>query len=195
MTPAPTRVDLFWIGSMWNNVNADGSAGEIKNGHGALYRLDPDLNVTQWRENLGIANTVAWNRQQTTFYFGDSMANKIYQYDYDSQSGAISKERVFFEGFSRGAPDGSAMDAEGYFWNCRYGGGCVVRVAPDGAVDRVVEMPVLNVTTCTFGGEDLRTLYITTAAAGAKPGDRFAGGLFALETETAGLAENKFRLE
>jgi len=185
----------LWIGSMWNNVNADGSPGEIKNGRGALYRLDPDLNVTLWRENLGIANTVAWNRQQTTFYFGDSMANAIYQYDYDSQSGAIANEQVFFAGFSRGAPDGSTIDAAGYLWNCRYGGGCVVRVAPNGSVDRVVEMPVLNVTTCTFGGEDLRTLYITTAAAGAKPGDRFAGGLFALEMETVGLAENKFRLE
>ena len=133
--------------------------GEIKNGHGALYRLDPDLKVTQWRENLGIANTVAWNRQRTTFYFGDSVANAIYQYDYDSESGAIANERVFWEGFSRGAPDGSAMDAEGYLWNCRYGGGCAVRVGPDGSVDRVVEMPVLNVTTCTFGGRITDAVY------------------------------------
>jgi sugar lactone lactonase YvrE len=184
----------LWIGSMWNNVKADGSAADLQNGHGALYRLDPDLKVTQWRQNLGIANTVAWNPQRTAFYFGDSMANVIYQYDYDSQSGDISRERAFFEGFPRGSPDGSAMDAEGFLWNCRYEGGCVVRVAPSGAIDRVVEMPTGNVTTCTFGGDDLRTLYITTAAAGAKPGDRFAGGLFALETETAGQAENRFLL-
>jgi sugar lactone lactonase YvrE len=184
----------LWIGSMWNNVNADGSPGEIKNGHGALYRLDPDLTVTQWRENLGIANTVAWNAQQNAFYFADSMANAIHRYDYDSASGAISNEQVFFAGFSRGAPDGSAMDADGYLWNCRYGGGCIVRVAPDGSVDRVVEMPVQNVTTCTFGGEDLRTLYITTAAAGAQPGVRFAGGLFALAVESEGQTENRFKL-
>jgi sugar lactone lactonase YvrE len=179
---------------MWNNVNADGSPGEIKNGHGALYRLDPDLQVRQYRENLGIANTLAWNPRHTAFYFADSMANAIYQYDYDLKSGAISNERVFFADFSRGAPDGSAMDAQGYLWNCRYGGGCVVRVAPNGSIDRVVDMPVSNVTTCTFGGKDLRTLYITTAAAGAKPGDRFAGGLFALATESAGQAENTFKL-
>jgi sugar lactone lactonase YvrE len=184
----------LWIGSMWNNVNADGSPGEIKNGHGALYRLDPDLQVRQYRENLGIANTLAWNPRHTAFYFADSMANAIYQYDYDLKSGAISNERVFFADFSRGAPDGSAMDAQGYLWNCRYGGGCVVRVAPNGSIDRVVDMPVSNVTTCTFGGKDLRTLYITTAAAGAKPADRFAGGLFALETETAGQPENTFKL-
>jgi sugar lactone lactonase YvrE len=184
----------LWIGSMWNNVNADGSPGDLQNGHGELFRLDPDLKVTQWRHNLGIANTVAWNPQRTAFYFGDSMANVIYRYDYDSQSGDISNERAFFEGFPRGSPDGSAMDAEGYLWNCRYGGGCVVRVAPSGSIDRVIEMPTGNVTTCTFGGDDLRTLYITTAAAGAKPGDRFAGGLFALQTEMDGLAENRFLL-
>jgi sugar lactone lactonase YvrE len=182
----------IWIGSMWNNVNADGSAGDLQNGHGALYRMDADLKVTEWRGELGIANTLAWNPQRTTFYFGDSMANVIYQYDYDSQSGAISNERPFLAGFPRGAPDGSAMDAEGYLWNCRYGGGCVVRVAPDGAIDRVIEMPAANVTTCTFGGEDLRTLYITTARAGANGAERFAGGLFSLKTETRGQAENRF---
>jgi len=184
----------LWIGSMSNNVNADGSPGDIQNGQGALFRLDADLTVTQWRGDLGIANTLAWNPPCTAFYVADSMANAIYQYDYDSQSGAIANERPFFTDFPRGAPDGSAMDAAGYLWNCRYGGGCVLRLAPDGSLDRVVEMPTPNVTTCTFGGADLRTLYITTAAAGAKPGDRFAGGLFTLKTETPGQAENKFVL-
>ena len=182
----------LWIGSMWNNVNADGSGGNIENGHGALYRVDPDSTVKEFRRDLGIANTLAWNPRRTVFYFADTTANVIYQYDYDAQNGVISNERDFFRDFGRGKPDGSAMDAEGYLWNCRYGGGCVVRVAPDGSIERTVEMPTPNVTTCTFGGADLRTLYITTAAAGAKPGDRFAGGLFTLETPVQGQAENRF---
>jgi sugar lactone lactonase YvrE len=70
----------------------------------------------------------------------------------------------------------------------------VVRIAPDGKIDRIVEMPTPNITTCTFGGVDLQRLYITTAAAGAKPGDRFAGGLFTLQTETHGQPENRFSL-
>jgi len=145
----------LWIGSMWNNVNADGSPGTLENGHGALYRVDPDLKVKEFRNGLGIANTVAWNAQRTAFYFADSMANLIYQYDYDATNGDITNERTFFRDFNRGAPDGSAMDAEGFLWNCRYGGSCIVRVAPNGAIDRVVEMPTPNVTTCTFGGADL----------------------------------------
>lgn len=184
----------LWIGSMGNNVNADGSSGNVERGHGALYRLNPDLSVKEFRRDLGIANTLAWNPQRTKFYFADSMANIVYQYDYDFQNGSISNECPFLQGFERGSPDGSAMDSEGFLWNCRYGGGCIVRVAPNGAIDRVVEMPTPNITTCTFGGTNLRTLYITTAAAGAKPGDRFAGGLFTLETEIPGQPENHFLL-
>ncbi len=184
----------LWIGTMWNNVNKDGSPGEIKNGHGCLYRVDPDQTSREFRRDLGIANTLAWNPQHTTFYFADSMANIVYQYDYHSTSGEIDNERPFFRDFGRGSPDGSAMDSAGFLWNCRYGGSCIVRVAPDGHIDRIVEMPTPNITTCTFGGPDLRTLYITTAAAGTKPGDRFAGGLFTLETEVQGQPENRFSL-
>jgi sugar lactone lactonase YvrE len=184
----------LWIGSMWNNVKPDGSPGDLVNGHGALYRIDPDQTVTEFRKGLGIANTLAWNAQHTTFYFADTMANVIYQYDYDAATSEIRNERPFFRDFGRGSPDGSAMDSEGFLWNCRYGGGCIVRVASAGGIDRIVEMPTPNVTTCTFGGADLRTLYITTAAAGSKPGDRFAGGLFAFQTEIQGQPENRFLL-
>ncbi len=182
----------LWIGSMWNNVNPDGSGSEEKDGHGVLYRIAPDNSIKEFRTGLGISNTLAWNPARTIFYFADSMANAIYQYDYDSSTSDISDERLFFQSFPRGAPDGSAMDAEGFLWNCRYGGGCIVRIAPSGQIDRIIEMPTANITTCTFGGNDLRTLYITTAAAGAKPGNRFAGGLFTLEVETPGQAENHF---
>ena len=70
----------------------------------------------------------------------------------------------------------------------------MVRLAPDGSVERVVEMPCGNVTTCTFGGPDLRTLYITTAANGRAPDERLAGSLFALESPVPGLPERVFRL-
>ena len=80
------------------------------------------------------------------------------------------------------------MDAEGYLWNCRFGGSCIVRVAPDGTIDRVIEMPVRNITTCAFGGVELRTLYITTASILTDPSDRLAGSLFALDVSVPGAA-------
>ena len=120
------------------------------------------------------------------------MENEIRVYDYHRASGKISNERPFQSGFERGFPDGSSIDSAGYLWNCRFNGGCIVRIAPDGTVDHIVEMPVQNITTCTFGGPDLKTLFITTASIVSPPGNRLAGSLFALDVETAGLSENKF---
>ena len=144
--------------------------------------------------DIGIPNTVCWSPDRRHFYFGDTLKNEIRVYDYDIATGEIGPGRPFFAGFERGLPDGSAMDGEGYLWNCRYGGGCVVRVAPDGSIDRVIDIPAGNVTTCTFGGPELTTLYVTTAAADRAPDDRLAGSLFAIETGIRGMAENAFSL-
>ena len=95
---------------------------------------------------------------------------------------------------SAAGPDGSAVDRDGFLWNARYGGGCVVRVSPAGTVDRVVELPVDNITTCTFGGPDLKTLFITTARGGPPERDRLSGSLFSLAVDVPGLPENRFRL-
>ncbi|HEX6804878.1 MAG TPA: SMP-30/gluconolactonase/LRE family protein [Terriglobales bacterium] len=182
----------FWAGTMRNNVNPDGSLGEAGGQDGLLYRIDPDGSVGVHRRNIGISNTLTWSPDRRHFYTGDTLANVIWVYDYDPATGGISNEQPFLNHFPRGLPDGSTMDCEGFLWNCRYFGGCVVRVAPDGTVDRVIEMPVRNVTTCAFGGPDLRTLYITTASNDCAPGDRLAGSLFALRTEVAGQRENRF---
>lgn len=189
------RVDprgSLWMGSMRNNVNADGSGGEAGGRDGVLHRLDPDGTVSEWARNIGIANTLAWTPDGKRFYFGDTLQNVIWAYDYDAASGVISNQRPFLRNFGRGLPDGSCVDAEGYLWNCRYYGGCIVRVASSGDVDCVVEMPVQNVTTCTFGGADGKTLYVTTARSEKTPYDRLAGGLFAIRTDVAGQVENRF---
>jgi sugar lactone lactonase YvrE len=182
----------LWLGSMRNNVNADGSASAAGGRDGALYRLDSDASVTLWCSDIGIANTLAWSPDKRRFYFGDTLQNVVWVYDYDAATGSISNRRPFLEGFHRGLPDGSCVDAGGYLWNCRYGGGCIVRVAPSGEIERVIDMPVQNITTCAFGGVDRKTLYITTAGSEATALKRLAGGLFAMRTEVAGQAENRF---
>lgn len=183
----------LWIGSMRNNVNPDGSARAAGGSDGALYRLDPDGTRTQWGRDIGIANTLAWSPNRSRFYFADTLGNILWVYDYDLATGSISNRRPFLEGFKRGLPDGSCVDREGHLWNCRYAGGCIVRVAPSGEINCVVEMPVENVTTCTFGGRDHKTLYLTTARSESAPHDRLAGGLFALRTRVAGQPENRFK--
>ncbi len=183
----------LWVGSMRNNVNPDGSSGEAGGLDGILFCIDVDGRVSEWKKDVGISNTFAWSPNRKHFYFGDTLANIIWTYEYDETTGAVSDERVFFQGFERGLPDGSAVDGEGYLWNCRYSGGCIVRVAADGSVDRIVEMPVRNVTSCAFGGGDYKTLYITTAAGSA--GERLGGSLFALRTDSAGQPAYRCRLQ
>jgi sugar lactone lactonase YvrE len=182
----------FWVGSMRNNVAPDGSSMECGGTDGVLFRIDPDGSVLECKRDIGIANTLAWSPDQSHFYFADTLLNTIYVYDYDAATGDISGERPFFTGFDRGMPDGSAVDTEGCLWNCRWGGACIVRIEPGGSIDRIVEMPAQNITSCTFGGPDLQTLYVTSALLGADSGDLLAGSLFAIETGVRGLPEHKF---
>lgn len=190
----PDPAGNFWVGSMQNNVSEAGTEVPITDKHaGRLFRVAPDGTSTVEKTGIGITNTLCWSPDNKHFYCGDSLTNTISVWDYDLAKGAIANERPFFAGFDRGDPDGSATDAGGYLWNARYGGACLVRVSPKGKVDRIVEMPVNNITTCTFGGPDLKTLYITTARGGGK-NDRLAGSLYTLQVDVPGLPENKFKL-
>lgn len=190
------RVDprgCLWIGTMRNNVNDDGSPGSAGGKDGVLYRVNPDGRATEWLRDIAISNTLAWSPDQTRFYFADSLANRICSYRYDPSTGQIGDERCFFQGFDRGFPDGSDIDSDGFLWNCRYGGRCIVRVDPAGEIDRIIEMPVENPTTCIFGGADNSTLFITSASLDASFSDRLAGCLFAMETGVSGLEPNRFQ--
>lgn len=193
----PDPAGNFWFGTMANNVAEDGTdAGMTDEPLGILYRVAPDGSSTVEKTGIGISNTFCWSPDNARFYFADTSENAISVWDYDVATGTIASERPFFAGFDRGGPDGSAVDSEGYLWNTRYGGACIVRVGPDGKIDRVVDTPVANVTNCTFGGPDLKTLYFTSAGGASGGADHapLAGGLFAFPVEAPGLPENKFRL-
>ena len=185
---------VYWVGSMRNNVAPDGSELEASGNTGSLYRITPAGEVTVWDKGFGITNTVVWSPDRKTFYCGDSLANCIYAYDYNAADSSIGNRREFIAGVKPGLPDGSAIDSEGYLWNCRFYGGCILRFSPQGKLDFTLEMPVSNLTHCAFGGPDLRTLYITSASVAAPEGEPHAGGLFACEVDVPGLALSRFAL-
>ena len=182
----------LWVGSMMNNVKSNGEPGEASGQEGVLFRISQDGQHTEVRRDLGIANTILWSPDNSKFYFGDTLKNQIWICDYDMIDGSIRNERSFFQGYARGWPDGSAIDSEGCIWNCRYGGGCIVRISQDGNIDRVIEMPVSNVTNCTFGGSDGNTLFVTSASPDQGEWERFGGCLFAIETNVSGVPANQF---
>jgi sugar lactone lactonase YvrE len=184
----------FWIGTMRNNVRADGEIGEVDGRCGTLYRMSPDGRATTWATGLGIPNTLCWSPDRRVFYTGDSMTGELFAYDFDAGKAELGEKRIHLGNVKPGVPDGSAIDSDGFLWNCRYSGGVILRIAPDGSLDREIEMPSRNVTTATFGGPQLTTLYVTSAAAMRAEGDRLAGSLWALETSVVGLPENRVKL-
>jgi sugar lactone lactonase YvrE len=159
---------------------------------GALYGLDSDARLTVLRSGIGISNTVAFSPDGRTFYFADTAANDLGAYDYDPGTGRPGARKAFaVPGGVPGFPDGSAVDADGYLWNARWDGWCIVRFAPDGRVDRILELPVQKPTSCAFGPPGSTTLYITSASLGLNKDELtrqpWAGGLLAVDVGIAGI--------
>lgn len=154
----------FWVGSMQTNLNPDGSGREIDRHSGALFRVDPDGATSCHTDHeFGISNTMAWSPDRRRFYFGDSLRNVIFAFDYDDDSGQIENCRTLLENYNHGVPDGSCIDDDGCLWNARFGGERIVRITPDGRIDQEVELPVTNPTSCAFGGPNHDILFVTSA--------------------------------
>lgn len=180
----------FWVGSM---DDAETHA------NGTLYRIGADLKAEAVVRDLSIPNTLAWSPDRRTFYTADSPARTIWTYDYSAADGSITNKRPFVSVDAGGAvPDGSAIDADGYLWNAQWGGWRIVRYAPDGSIERIVDMPVACPTSCAFGGPDMTTLFMTSArkgqSAAALAEQPHAGAVFALETGVRGVAQTPFRI-
>lgn len=152
----------FWVGTMQNNLNPDGSPREMNRNSGAIYRVWRDGSVEPMTpREFGITNTMAWTAQGQ-FLTADTLRNEIYAYDYGGD--ALRGKRLFAAGPERGFPDGSCMDGLGRLWNCRVAdGSCLACYSPTGALDRLVELPCSWPTSCAFAGASLDQLYVTSA--------------------------------
>jgi sugar lactone lactonase YvrE len=156
----------LWFGSMQDNFGPRGEPIPIERAEGTLFRLDAEHSLAVIEQGIGISNTLAWSPDETRLYFADSQRDRIFMYDYDAFSGNVSNRRLFFEGPGQGLPDGSAMDIDGCLWNARWGAGSLLRISPDGRLDRQIAIPALQPSSCAFGGPNLNTLFITSARNG-----------------------------
>jgi sugar lactone lactonase YvrE len=178
----------FWAGTMGLNEEP---------GAGALYRLDPDLNVTKVLDAVTISNGIDWSLDDSLMYYVDSDTFCVDVFDFDPDAGAISNRRAFVSvSAADGLPDGLTVDSEGYVWVAFWGGSCVRRYAPDGSLDLVVSLPTRHVTSCAFGGAGLDELYITSATEGLTEADLaqepHAGALFRCKPGVVGRPEHVF---
>ena len=181
----------FWAGTMRMHKHGIQPTG-------AVYRLDPDGTCTKQMDGFWTINGMAFSPDGRRFYFSDSTAavRTIWVADYDPETGTPGPRRLFCDTRSlAGRPDGGAVDAEGCYWMAGITGGELVRFTPDGAIDRVVRMPVKRPTKLAFGGPEFATGYVTSLGSNnwRETGDAAeAGGLFSLDLRVRGLPANRF---
>ena len=164
----------------------------------ALHRVDADGTARRVLSDVMISNGIGWSPDRSTMYYIDTLTFRVDQFDYDPATGEIEGRRPFvtFDG-STGGPDGMTVDADGCLWVAMFGGFGVQRFSPQGEqLETVVTPGAPQTTCCCFGGPDLDTLYITTAAdsiAGVDTeGESNSGALFAADVDAVGLPTNLF---
>ena len=181
------RRGRLWVGSM-----RDFGAATT----GALYRVSHGV-ATRVLRDITIPNGQCWSPDDRTFYFADSAEGRIRAYDYDD--GELRNARTLVDaGMLPGRPDGATVDAEGFVWSARYGGGGVARLDAKGRVERFLRLPVTQVSSVMFGGADLRTLFVTTSrqrmSDDALAREPLAGALLAVDAGVRGLPEPRYAL-
>jgi len=181
------RQGRFWVGSM-DDVKREPA--------GTLYRLDAKRDCVPMVTGVITPNSLAWSPDGRTMYFSDSRSHLIAAYPFDAATGELGAARVFYRTEPPAIPDGATVDAEGCVWCALYGGGRVVRIAPDGRLDRSIELPVQQPTSCQFAGPALDVLFVTTAKQRLGPDELakqpLAGALLAIDPGVTGLPEARY---
>ena len=183
------RMGRLWIGSLDMATAAN---------RGNLFRVDADGSWKKMDTGFTVANGLGWSPDNKLMYFTDSMRRTIYVYDFDLHAGEISNRRALITlDASDGTPDGLTVDQDGCLWVAIWDAWRVSRFSADGEEMLRIKMPVPRPTSCCFGGENLDTLYVTSAsvrlnveALAAAPQ---SGSLFAIRTPgIRGLPETIF---
>lgn len=192
------RQGRFWSGTMYDPPGPPDAYFE-REPVGILYRLDGDHSCHLMEDNILVSNGLAWSPDGTVMYFTDSPRRTIWAYDFDTASGDLGERRVFAEipqDPGRGTCDGATVDAEGYYWSAEFRGSRLVRYAPDGTVERTVDLPVSRPTSCAFGGHGMATLFVTSAkimlSEAELAAEPHAGALLTLDVGVCGLPEAEF---
>lgn len=187
-------------GSMFNDgkVSPDGefwAGSKGPSGTSKLYRLSHDLSCSILLEDLTTSNGIGWSSDGKYFFHTDSREHSIYRYTLRGKE--LTNKEIFYTP-SEGTPDGLTIDSDGNLWVAIWGGGRVVQLSPEGKELAQILVPVSRPTSVAFGGQDLRTLYITSASVDLtekeKSAQPYAGALFSIQTQVAGLPSQCFML-
>lgn len=180
----------FWAGTMDDEL--------LKRPLGSLYRLDPDGSCHSMVEGLIVSNGLAWSGDGKTMFHSDSKGQIVWTYDYDQRDGAIANRREIVRPSEEiGRPDGGACDMEGFYWSAGISAGVLNRWAPDGRLDRQIQMPCAAPTMPCFGGPEMKTIYVTSLrhnlSAEKLAATPLSGGIFAVDVDVPGVPVAMFK--
>lgn len=163
--------------------------------------------LTHRADGITVSNGLAWSPAGDQLYWSDTTTHRIRRYEMDVATGALGSQTLF-AGFPikqpnqslddyGGRPDGAAVDSEGCYWVAMFEGQRLLRLSPDGVVLRDVRLPVRCATMLCFGGDDLRTLFVTTAREGRPEAELqaqpWAGCVLQARVEVPGLPVDAVR--
>ncbi|WP_280154167.1 SMP-30/gluconolactonase/LRE family protein [Piscinibacter sp. XHJ-5] len=179
----------FWVGSM---------DMACRSPTGSLYAVSAHDITRIWPDNFPVNNGPAWSPDGRTLWLNDTARNVVHRADFDPAGGTLARPHAWLRfAHGDGYPDGMTTDRDGRLWIAHWAGGCVTCHAPDDGRELArIAMPTSNITNVAFGGPDLRTLFVTSAAielsAEQLAAQPLAGALFAVETDAVGLAPCRF---
>lgn len=179
------RQGRFWSGTMFMDMSAGKDVGQ-------LYRYDANGLSAPVVAGLFTQNGLSWSPDGRTMYLSDSHPNSrlVWAFDYDVATGVPSNRRVFANLAEHvGRPDGAVVDADGCYWTCANDAGCLLRFTPAGQLDRRIDLPFLKPSMCTFGGDDLKTLIVTSIVSGKPEDAQWGGAVVLLRPGVQGLAD------
>lgn len=154
---------------------------------GNLYSLETNYSVRKKINGVTCSNGMAWSPDHRVFYYIDTGEQQVAAYDYDVTYGSISNKRFIISiPADEGYPDGMTIDSDGMLWIALWNGWKVNRYDPvNGKLLDQIHLPVSLVSSCTFGGENLTDLYITSAKTGLSEAELskqpLAGSLFVIK--------------
>ncbi len=184
------RAGRLWVASMDNFERSK---------TGQLWKISMPHDPVVMEDGFVIGNGIDWSPDSKKMYFTDSVNRVIYVYDFDLDSGQISNKKIFTKvAINDGYPDGLTVDSEGFIWIANWDGWKITRYKPNGLIDQFIWLPVPRPTSLTFGGENLKTLFVTSARIGLTKTQLsiapLSGGLFKIKTKVKGLSGNRFRV-
>ena len=182
------RWGRLWAGTMSLNPERPNTS--------SLYCLDQG-EIREVETRIRVSNGTGWSPDNKVMYYVDTRTAEIRCYDYDITTGTISGRRTFATvPHEDGRPDGLTVDSEGQVLVALYAGSRINIYTSEGVLADVIRFPVPNITSLTFGGNDLKTLYVTSASSGlttVQQGGAQSGNLFAVEMNTHGIPDVRFK--